>query len=130
MARRERRTQPRLPIDLEIQVDPQSDVGLDPVQLHLRTRNLNIRGAFIELPEPGNPPPPWSKAEWWKGRLVSISIKSDTLGHGDLLICDAEVRWVERRGPKRRPVGIGVLFLRPSDTWLRAIQEFLDSLVT
>jgi hypothetical protein len=129
MARRERRKQPRIPVDLEVFLDPAASGEHENVSLRLRTRNLNARGAFLELSDPGEPRPPWANAEWWTDRRVRIQVSGSPLAHGESLACDAEVRWVERRGPKRRVVGIGVLFLTPSEVWLSAIHEFLASLV-
>ncbi len=129
MARRERRKQPRIPVDLEVCLDPATDGETENVSLRLRTRNLNARGAFLELSDPGEPRPPWAAAEWWAERRVRIQVSGPPLTHGETLACEAEVRWVERRGPRRRVVGIGVLFLTPSGAWLSAIHEFLDSLV-
>lgn len=130
MARRERRIQPRIPVEVEVLLDHSDGSSEEPVTLNLRTRNMNIRGAFIELPEIPTPLPPWGKADWWGGRRVRIHTSGEPLRPGGVLECDAEVRWVERRGPKRRPVGVGVLFLTPSEEWLEALQGFLDSLVT
>jgi hypothetical protein len=130
MARRERRKQPRIPVEVDVSFDPRIDSEDKPVHLQLRTRNLNTRGAFIELPVPGNPPPPWAHADWWTGRQVLIHVNGSPLAENGQIECLAEVRWVERRGPKRRPIGIGVLFLTPSEDWLNSLQRFLDSLMT
>lgn len=111
-----------------MQVNPQVDGGSEPIQIELRTRNLNSRGAFLELPA-ADEDVAWSQAEWWRGRAVRLHVSDPTLASQGALECNAEVRWVERRGPKRRVVGIGVLFLAARDEWLEAVQGFLASLV-
>lgn len=130
MARRERREQPRIPIEVQVHLDPRDNGAATPVLLTLRTRNLNMRGAFLELPPWEGPPPPWAQVEWWTGRLVHIHVCAPPLANSQKLDCEGEVRWVERRGPKRRAVGIGVLFRKPTDAWVEALRQFLDSLVT
>jgi hypothetical protein len=130
MARRERREQPRLPIEVEVLLNPRTDGDRQPVLLTLRTRNLNIRGAFLELPECKDPQAPWVQADWWAERRVIVHLHDSPLAPGQELSCEGQVRWVERRGPKRRAVGIGILFLLPSEQWLVALRSFLDSLVT
>lgn len=128
MARRDRREQPRIPLEVEVLLDSRADATAGPLQLVLRTRNINIRGAFLELPE-FDPKSPCASAEWWNRRPVRIHAQGPPLTEGEALECQAVVRWVQRRGSKRRPVGVGVLFLQPSDRWLEALQQFLDSLV-
>jgi PilZ domain len=131
MARKERRDQPRIPVEMEVLLNPSEDGASGALQLGLRTRNVNARGAYLELPPPGDPPEPWVSRDWWQGRRVRIHASGPPLaGNCDSLCCEAEVRWVERRGPKRHAVGIGVLFHEATDEWLDALQVFLDSLVT
>lgn len=128
MARRERRDQPRIPLEVEIMLDPRIDGAAGPIQMNLRTRNINIRGLFLDLPEI-DPKLPWASGEWWNRRRVRIHAQGPPLTNDRPLDCDAEVRWVQRRGSKRRAVGVGLLFLQPTDLWLEALQGFLDSLV-
>lgn len=130
MARRERRQQPRIPCEIEVVLDDSHTMPDAPARMTLRTRNINMRGAYFELPRPTEPPEPHSLPEFWRDRRLRVSASSPPLcTNGSTIECEAEVRWVERRGPKKRVVGIGVLFAKPPELWVRTLHDFLDSLV-
>jgi len=130
MARRERRQQPRIPCEIEVVLDDSHEGVESPARMSLRTRNINMRGAYFELPKPIEPPEPYSLPEFWRDRRLRVTVNSPPLcDNGTTVMCEAEVRWVERRGPKKRVVGIGVLFKEPPDLWVHTLHDFLDSLV-
>ena len=130
MARRERRQQPRIPCEIEVVLDDSHVAPHAPVRMMLRTRNINMRGAYFELPKPIEPPEPYSLPDFWRDRRLRVTASCPPLcDERTTIMCEAQVRWVERRGPKKRAVGIGVLFTEPPEQWVRTLHEFLDSLV-